>query len=93
MAENSLLCALSRAQVVLGLYIVRGDNMCVPRLHFFLFSHSLVLALVLDFAALLSHTPRPSLVRSALVGEIDEEADAELALDEIVAEPLKPVVH
>ena len=32
-------------------------------------------------------------LRSALVGEIDEEADAELALDEIVAEPLKPVVH
>ena len=59
MAENSSFCALSRAQVVLGLYIVRGDNMCVPRLDFFLFSHSLVLALVLDFAALLSHTPRP----------------------------------
>jgi len=34
-----------------------------------------------------------ALVCSALVGEIDEEADAELALDEIVAEPLKPVVH
>ena len=31
--------------------------------------------------------------RSALVGEVDEEADAELALDEIVAEPLRPVVH
>jgi len=27
------------------------------------------------------------------VGEVDEELDAELALDEIVAEPLKPVVH
>ena len=31
--------------------------------------------------------------RSAVVGEIDEEADAELVLDEIMAEPLKPVVH
>lgn len=30
---------------------------------------------------------------SAVVGEIDEEADAELALDEIVAEPLRPIVH
>ena len=43
-------------QVVLGLYIVRGDNI-------------------------------------AVVAEIDEEADAELALDEIVAEPLRPIVH
>lgn len=31
--------------------------------------------------------------RSAIVGEIDEEVDAELVFDEIVAEPLKPVVH
>ena len=38
--------------------------------------------------------PVPARVpRSALVGEVDEEADAELALDEIVAEPLRPVVH
>ena len=29
----------------------------------------------------------------AMVGEISEEADAELILDDIVAEPLKPVVH
>ena len=34
-----------------------------------------------------------AILRSALVGEVDEELDAELALDEIVAEPLKPVVH
>ncbi len=32
-------------------------------------------------------------LHSAIVGEIDEEADAERALDEIVAEPLKPVTH
>jgi U6 snRNA-associated Sm-like protein LSm8 len=43
-------------QVVLGLYIIRGDNI-------------------------------------ALVGEIDEEVDAQLELDQMVAEPLKPVVH
>ncbi|KAL3929980.1 MAG: hypothetical protein SGPRY_001727 [Prymnesium sp.] len=43
-------------QVVLGLYIVRGDNI-------------------------------------AVVGEIDEEVDAQLDFNELVAEPLKPVVH
>ena len=43
---------------------------------------------------LFSHAARARRVwRSAVVGEIDEEADAELALDEIMAEPLKPVVH
>ena len=31
--------------------------------------------------------------RSAVVGEIDEDADAELDLGEMMAEPLKPVVH
>jgi len=31
--------------------------------------------------------------RSAVVGEVDEELDAELDLAAIVAEPLKPVVH
>ncbi|KAL1514638.1 hypothetical protein AB1Y20_003731 [Prymnesium parvum] len=31
--------------------------------------------------------------RSAVVGEIDEEADAQLDLNEMMAEPLKPVVH
>ncbi|KOO30048.1 u6 snRNA-associated sm-like protein lsm8 [Chrysochromulina tobinii] len=29
----------------------------------------------------------------AVVGEIDQEADAALQLDDIMAEPLKPVVH
>ena len=43
-------------QVVLGLYIVRGDNI-------------------------------------AIVGEVDEEKDAELDLNAMTAEPLKPVVH
>jgi hypothetical protein len=31
--------------------------------------------------------------RSAMVGEVDEEVDAELDLDSMIAEPLKPVVH
>ena len=43
-------------QVVLGLYIVRGDNI-------------------------------------AVVGEVDEEADAKLDLSTMKAEPLKAVVH
>ncbi len=33
------------------------------------------------------------LIGSAVVGEIDEEVDAELQLEDVVAEPLKPVVH
>ena len=60
-------------QVVLGLYIVRGDNMC---------------ARACDWLS----TARVSLTYapfscSAVVGEVDEEADAELALEEIAAEP------
>lgn len=43
-------------QVVLGLYVVRGDNI-------------------------------------AVVGEIDEDVDAQLVLEEIKAPPLNPVVH
>lgn len=43
-------------QIVLGLYIIRGDNISV-------------------------------------VGEIDEELDAELDLDKLRAHPLKPVIH
>ena len=43
--------------------------------------------------ALLRRAFALAILRSALVGEVDEELDAELALDEIVAEPLKPVVH
>ena len=30
---------------------------------------------------------------SAVVGEVDEDLDAELDLNALVAEPLKPVVH
>lgn len=43
-------------QVMLGLYIVRGDNI-------------------------------------AVVGEVDEDLDAELDFNTMIAEPLKPVVH
>ena len=73
-------------QVALGLYIVRGDNMCACHSNQ---SRSLPSAP--------SCTPVHHLttrcVRSAVVGEVNEEADAELQLDEIVAEPLKPIVH
>ena len=65
-------------QVVLGLYIIRGDNMCAAQLN----SRNLV-----------QHEMCCPTVRSALVGDVDEKADAELDLSEIFAEPLKPVVH
>ena len=62
-------------QVVLGLYIVRGDNMCaMPPPH--------------------SRLGLPARARArAVVGEVDEEVDAELDLNGMMAEPLKPVVH
>ncbi|KAH9606303.1 sm-like protein LSM8 isoform X2 [Silene latifolia] len=43
-------------QIVLGLYIIRGDNICI-------------------------------------IGELDEELDAELGLSELRGHPLKPVIH
>nr|XP_043624786.1 sm-like protein LSM8 [Erigeron canadensis] len=43
-------------QIVLGLYIIRGDNISV-------------------------------------IGEIDEELDASLELEELRAYPLKPIIH
>ena len=91
-AALSVSRSLHRWQVVLGLYIVRGDNMCAseqktlpaPRLRTRPHAFSLRCP---------PPTRRLAILRSALVGEVDEELDAELALDEIVAEPLKPVVH
>ena len=65
-------------QVVLGLYIVRGDNMYV----------SLSLSLSLP-----SPTQKKTFLYSAIVGELDEELDGKLDLSEIRAEPIDPVVH
>jgi U6 snRNA-associated Sm-like protein LSm8 len=73
-------------QVVLGLYIVRGDNMCAPA--------ASIPPVLTPFFVADSESPCSCAVRrSAVVGEVDEDADAELSLDEIMAEPLKPVTH
>ncbi|XP_074304096.1 sm-like protein LSM8 isoform X1 [Silene latifolia] len=51
-------------QIVLGLYIIRGDNIDYYRLHC-----------------------------RCIIGELDEELDAELGLSELRGHPLKPVIH
>jgi len=38
-------------------------------------------------------SPRHLHLRSAVVGQVDEEIDAEIDLDSIRAEPLDPIVH
>lgn len=67
--------------VQLGLYIIRGDNMYSNR-PFAIFCSSLYTPLL----------PLPPPCR-AVIGEIDEEMEAEMNLSEIRAEPLNPVVH
>ncbi|CAL9755919.1 unnamed protein product [Musa acuminata subsp. burmannicoides] len=52
-------------QLVLGLYIIRGDN--IPKYN--------------------------SCVCRSVVGELDEELDANLDLSKLRAHPLKPVIH
>jgi hypothetical protein len=49
--------------------------------------------LQLNALTILRATAIATVTPSAVVGEVDEDADAELNLDEITAEPLKPVVH
>jgi U6 snRNA-associated Sm-like protein LSm8 len=71
-------------QVVLGLYIVRGDNMYV----FFSF--------IFSFSSRAKTRKKITLnyyQHSAIVGELDEEIDGKLDLSEIRAEPIDPVVH
>lgn len=85
-------------QVPLGLYVVRGDNMCAqrttaPRPEP---ASCRLTSLGAVWAALTSRTPalrRVPFGRSAIIGEIDEAADAELDLSAIRAEPLAAVVH
>jgi hypothetical protein len=62
-------------QVALGLYLVRGDNMCVLQ-HA---ARALPLVRVLNSAC------------SAVVGELDEDLDANLDLSSIRAPPLKSI--
>jgi hypothetical protein len=75
-------------QVVLGLYFMRGDNMCAP-------------CACTPRKAHAAHTPSraetlplfcsPSQTRSAVVGELDEDLDANLDLSAITAAPLKMI--
>ena len=39
------------------------------------------------------HTHTHTCIFSAVVGEVDEEMEAEINLSEIRAEPLNPVIH
>ena len=66
-------------QVVLGLYIIRGDNMCArtPRGE----AHPIETRL------------RARARHRAIIGELDEEQDARRDLSAIRADPLAPVVH
>ena len=64
-------------QVVLGLYIVRGDNMYV--------------SLSLSLSLLSVSNTKTTFLYSAIVGELDEELDGKLDLSEIRAEPIDPL--
>lgn len=61
----------------LGLYIVRGDNMCVQDT--LVYCHST--------------NDRLLWLRSALIGELDDDLDRTLDFENITAAPLRPVVH
>lgn len=79
-------------QLVLGLYIIRGDNMyashpillsCVlyrGRFHFYSWYIYIYIFLIFNIC-------------SSVVGELDEELDANLDLSKLRAHPLKPVIH
>ena len=69
---------------MLGLYVVRGDNMCAPA------SQAAGKRARADLCAFCS---RSLSSRSAVVGELDEDLDANLDLSAIVAAPLKAVFH
>jgi hypothetical protein len=64
-------------QVVLGLYIIRGDNMYVVAVTF-----------PTSFPSLHSECPCRS-----VVGLIDDELDKKIDFSALKAEPLKQVVH
>ena len=68
-------------QVVLGLYIIRGDNMCARAL-------PARACLGVDDGA-----RARTRARSAIIGELDEEQDARRDLSAIRADPLMPVMH
>lgn len=79
-------------QLVLGLYVIRGDNMCgdwglgAGTGRCSLWRAELARRSTPDPA---SHHP----LRRAVIGEVDEELDAQLDFDSLRAEPLQPVTH
>jgi hypothetical protein len=70
-------------QETLGLYVIRGDNMCAPS----------SISLSRKSRTRLTHGVMHLWTRRALIGAIDEAADGQVDLDAVRAEPLKPVVH
>lgn len=76
-------------QVVLGLYIIRGDNMWVIKVINCLFNQNLSLFLPFSLSIFLPLY----LWNSAVIGEIDEELDKKIDFANVKAEPLNSVVH
>ena len=83
--------------IPLGLYLIRGDNMYAatapssasPRARAPVNRHR---APRRRLTGLLPPRVRGR-PRSAVVGQVDEEIDAEIDLDSVRAEPLEPIVH
>lgn len=77
-------------QLVLGLYIIRGDNMYAS----FLWSSGPKFSLsLLFFLSFLPLGTGCSVYFRSVVGELDEELDSSLDLSKLRAHPLKPVIH
>ena len=94
-------------EVPLGLYLVKGDMMCVARCAFFsILSHPerrpslrIILQLLSSYASILTHQNVPPRANHALalpfpsilIGEIDEERDRAIDLSTIRADPVAPI--
>ena len=75
-------------EVQLGLYILRGDNMCAG-----LSPHAPMCTCSALCTPVADHRGARPRARSAVVGEVDQEEDGDIDWAAVVAEPLKPVVH
>jgi hypothetical protein len=69
-------------QEVLGLYLIRGDNMWIPTISVTVW---VTLGAELFPITLGRH--------SAVIGEVEEILDSQIDFNAVRAEPLKPVVH
>ena len=65
---------------MLGLYVIRGDNMYDPK------SDLMMLLSVCIYLKM-------HLCCRAVVGEVDDELDSQIDLSQISAAPLKPLAH